>query len=124
MANLGPKAGEANHFRNYALAPQPYALERFSNEMNRLYGVMNRRLADRPFLAGKYSIADMACVGWVRLSARRDELSDFPNVTRWLATLLARPAVDRGIHLRVEEASRVDVKDPKVRAVLFGQRAR
>ena len=125
MANLGPKAGEANHFRNYALEPQPYAIERFSNEMNRLYGVMNRRLADRQFLAGKYSIADMACVGWVRLSARRGrELDGFPNVTRWLETLLARPAVDRGIHVRVEEASQVDIKDPKVRAVLFGQRAR
>ena len=124
MANLGPKAGEANHFRNYAPVRQDYAIERFGNEMNRIYGVMERRLADRRFLAGRYSIADMACVGWVRLFARRGELEDFPNVTRWLATLLARRGVDRGIHLRVEEASQVDVRDPKVRAVLFGQHAR
>jgi len=125
MANLGPKAGEANHFRNYASVKQDYAIERFSNEMDRLYGVMNRRLEDRAFLAGKYSIADMACVGWVRLSARRgQDMNDFPNVKRWLDTLLARPAVERGIHLRVEEASKVDIKDPAVREVLFGQRAR
>ena len=66
MANLGPKAGEANHFRHYAAAEkQQYAIDRFTNEMNRLYGVMNTRLEDREFLAGKYSIADMACVGWV-----------------------------------------------------------
>ena len=125
MANLGPKAGEANHFRNYAPERQPYAIERFSNEMDRLYGVMNRRLESRDFLAGRYSIADMACVGWVRLSVRQgQDMSAFPNVRRWLDALLARPAVDRGIHLRVAEASQVDVKDPKVRAVLFGQRAR
>jgi GST-like protein len=68
VANLGPKAGEASHFRHYAAAAQQhYAIERFTNEVNRIFGVMNRRLADRPFLAGKYSIADMACVGWVRL---------------------------------------------------------
>src|SRR3984893_18188547 len=60
MANLGPKAGEANHFRNYAAEKLPYAIERFGNEMNRIYGVMNRRLEDREFLAGAYSIADMA----------------------------------------------------------------
>src|SRR4029077_1610962 len=71
MANLGPKAGEANHFRHYAAAEnQQYAIDRFTNEINRIFGVMNRRLADRKFLAGQYSIADMACVGWVRLYKR------------------------------------------------------
>ena len=65
MANLGPKAGEANHFRRYAPEKLPYAIERFTNEMNRIYGVMNTRLGDREFLAGRYSIADIACVGWV-----------------------------------------------------------
>lgn len=130
MANLGPKAGEANHFRRYAVAEkQHYAIERFSNELNRLYGVMNTRLKDRPFLAGRYSIADMACVGWIRLAERQgkdqgNELEGFPHLKRWLAAVRARPAVERGMHIRVEEASRVDVQDPKVRAVLFGQRAR
>src|SRR5260370_15597957 len=69
MANLGPKAGEANHFRHYAPEKLPYAIERFSNEMNRVYGVMNTRLNDREFLGGKYSIADIACDGL----ASRDE---------------------------------------------------
>jgi GST-like protein len=126
MANLGPKAGEASHFRHYAAAAQQhYAIERFTNEVNRIFGVMNRRLADRPFLAGKYSIADMACVGWVRLYKRLgQDIADFPDLKRWFETLLARPAVDRGSHLRVEEAKAVDVQDPAVRATLFGQRAR
>jgi GST-like protein len=126
MANLGPKAGEANHFRRYAAAErQDYATARFVNELNRLYGVMNRRLKDRPFLAGKYSIADMACVGWIRLFERQGEtFKGFAHLKRWLAAVRARPAVLRGMHVRVEEASRVDVNDPKVRAVLFGQRAR
>jgi GST-like protein len=130
MANLGPKAGEANHFRRYAPEQLPYAIERFANEMNRLYGVMNTRLKDRRFLAGSYSIADMACVGWIRHAERLGEreglepLAAFPHLKRWLDTVRARPAVQRGMHIRVEEAGRVDVHDPKVRAVLFGQRAR
>jgi len=126
MANLGPKAGEANHFRRYAAAEkQKYAIERFSNELSRLYGVMNGRLKDRPFLAGRYSIADMACVGWIRLAERQgNELESFPHLKRWLAAVRARPAVKRGMGIRIEEAGRVDMQDPKVRAVLFGQRAR
>jgi GST-like protein len=125
MANLGPKAGEANHFRHYASEKLPYAIERFSNEMNRIYGVMNRRLADREFLAGKYSIADIACIGWASRAERHGyDLSAFANVRRWLETVLARPAVKRGLSVKVEAAFHVDMKDPKVRAVLFNQRAR
>src|SRR5712692_3355848 len=80
MANLGPKAGEANHFRNYAAhEKQQYAIGRFTNEMNRIYGVMNTRLKDREFLAGKYSIADIACIGWASRAERHGhELSHFP----------------------------------------------
>jgi GST-like protein len=125
MANLGPKAGECHHFRMYAAEKAPYAAERFTNEINRLYGVMNRRLADRDFLAGRYSIADIACVGWARYWKRQgQDIEQFPYLKRWLERVLARPAVDRAIHIRVEEASKVDMQDPKVRAVLFGQRAR
>jgi GSH-dependent disulfide-bond oxidoreductase len=125
MANLGPKAGEANHFRNYAPEQLPYAIKRFSNEMNRIYGVMNRRLEDREFLAGKYSIADIACIGWASRAERHGyDLSAFANVRRWLETVLARPAVKRGLSVKVEAAFHVDLKDPKVRAVLFNQRAR
>ena len=126
MANLGPKAGEANHFRNYAAhEKQQYAIDRFTNEMNRIYGVMNTRLKDRDFLAGKYSIADIACIGWAtRYERQGQDMNNFPNVRRWMDTILARPAVKRGIGLRVEAASQVNMQDPKVRAVLFGQRAR
>jgi len=125
MANLGPKAGEANHFRNYATEKLGYAIERFMNEMNRIYGVMNARLQDREFLAGRYSIADIACIGWASRAERHGhELSHFPNVRRWLETVMARPAVKRGLKVKVEEAFHVDMKDPKVREVLFNQRAR
>jgi len=125
MANLGPKAGEANHFRHYAAERLPYAVERFSNEMNRLYGVIDKRLEDREFLARAYSIADIACIGWASRAERHGhDLSRFPNVRRWLKTVLARPAVKRGLSVKVEAAFHVDMTDPQVRAVLFNQRAR
>jgi GST-like protein len=125
VGNLGPMAGQAHHFRLYAPEKLPYAIERYTDECNRLYGVMNKRLADREFLAGKYSIADMASVGWTsRWERQGQDIAQFPHVKRWLETMLARPAVHRGMHLRVEEASKVDVKDPKVQDVLFHQRAR
>jgi GST-like protein len=127
MANLGPKAGECHHFRLYALEPQAqrYAVERFTNECNRLYGVMDRRLADRDFLAGRYSIADMACVGWTsRWKRQGQDIEAFPHLKRWLERMLARPAVHRGMHIWIEEASRVDMTDPATRSLLFDQRAR
>jgi GSH-dependent disulfide-bond oxidoreductase len=127
MANLGPKAGECHHFRLYAPDREnlQYAIDRFTNECNRLYGVMERRLADRDYLAGSYSIADMACVGWAsRWRRQGQDLEQFPRLKRWLERMLARPAVYRGMHIWIEEASRVDVTDPTVRATLFGQRAR
>jgi GSH-dependent disulfide-bond oxidoreductase len=124
MANLGPKAGEANHFRNYAAEKLPYAIDRFANEMHRIYGVMNRRLADREFLAGRYSIADMACIGWASRAERfGHDLSEFANVRRWRDDVMARLAVKRGLAVKVEAAFRVDMNDPRVRAVLFNQRA-
>jgi GST-like protein len=125
MGGLGPMAGQAHHFRLYAPEQIPYAIERYTNECNRLYGVMNQRLADREFLAGKYSIADMACVGWARRwNVQGQDIEQFPHFKRWLDTVLARPAVQRGLHIRVEEASKVDMNDPKVRQLLFNQRAR
>jgi GST-like protein len=118
-------AGQAVHFRRYAPQPDPYAIARYTDEVNRLYGVMNKRLASREFLAGRYSIADMACVGWVRLAERQgQDLAQFPHLKRWFETIRARPAVKRAFAIRIEAASTVDVSDPKVRAVLFGQRAR
>jgi GSH-dependent disulfide-bond oxidoreductase len=125
VGGLGPMAGQANHFRRYAPEPLPYAIGRYTDEVNRLFGVMNTRLAEREFLAGRYSIADMACVGWVRLAERMDQdLATLPHLKRWFQTVRARPAVKRAFAIRVEAASAVDMHDPKVRAVLFGQRAR
>ncbi len=125
VGGLGPMAGQAHHFRMYAPEQLPYAIERYTNECNRLYGVMNKRLADREFLAGKYSIADMACVGWAsRWEKQGQDIEPFPHFRRWLDTMLARPAVHRGMHVRVEAASKVNMQDPKVRDLLFNQRAR
>jgi len=125
MGGLGPMAGQAVHFRRYAPEPIAYAVARYTDEVNRLYGVMNRRLAEREFLAGRYSIADIACVGWVRFAERQgQDLASFPNLKRWFETIRARPAVMRAFAIRLEAASAVDMNDPKVRGVLFGQRAR
>jgi GST-like protein len=125
MGGLGPMAGQAVHFRRYAPEQIPYAVARYTDEVNRLYGVMNTRLAKREFLAGRYSIADIACVGWVRLAERQgQDLLQFPHLKRWFEAIRARPAVKRAFAIRVEAASAVDVNDPKVRAVLFSQRAR
>jgi GST-like protein len=124
MGGLGPMAGQANHFRRYAPEQLPYAVDRYTNEVNRLFGVMDKRLAGRDFLAGRYSIADMACVGWVRLAERMgQDLAQFRNLNRWFEAIRARPAVKRAFAIRVEAAGTVDVHDPKVRAILFGQRA-
>jgi GSH-dependent disulfide-bond oxidoreductase len=125
MGGLGPMAGQAIHFRRYAPEPIPYALARYTDEVNRLFGVMNTRLAKREFLVGRYSIADMACVGWVRLAERAgQQLAQFPHLVRWFETIRARDAVKRAFAIRIEAASAVDPRDPKVRAILFGQRAR
>lgn len=126
MGGLGPMAGQAIHFRRYAPAPIDYAIARYGDEVNRLFGVMNARLADRAFLAGRsYSIADIACVGWVRLAERAgQDLAEFAHLKRWFETIRVRPAVKRAFAIRIPAASAVDPHDPKVRAVLFGQRAR
>jgi len=125
MSGLGPMAGQAVHFRRYAPAPIDYAVNRYTDEVDRLYGVMNTRLAAREFLADRYSIADIACVGWVRLAERQgQDLATFPHLRRWFETIRARPAVKRAFAIRIEAASAVDPQDPQVRAILFGQRAR
>lgn len=125
MGGLGPMAGQVHHFRNYSKETLTYAINRYVDEVNRLYGVMNKRLADRDFLAGKYSIADMACVGWANGWERQgQDINQFPNLKRWLERVKARPAVQRGMKLGLELRQGIDMKDPKVQAVLFGQRAR
>jgi GST-like protein len=125
MGGLGPMAGQLNHFKHYARETLPYAIKRYEDEVNRLYGVMNTRLKDREFIAGKYSIADMALVGWVNLWERQgQDINEFPHLKRWLETAKARPAVERGMALGRDLRKGIDMKDPNVQAVLFGQRAR
>jgi len=125
MGGLGPMAGQAHHFRNYAKESLQYAIDRYVNEVHRLYGVMNKRLANRKFLAGDYSIADMACIGWANVWKNQgQDIEEFPNVKRWIERVKERPAVKRGMALGLELRQGIDMKDPKVQAVLFGQRAR
>ena len=124
MGGLGPMCGQAHHFRQYAPEKVPYAIERYTNEVNRLYGVMNKRLADRDFLAGEYSIADMACIGWIKPHERQGQnLDDFPDLKRWFETMMARPAVERGLAVAGELRGDIS-KDEEARRVLFGQKAR
>lgn len=124
MGGLGPMAGQAHHFRQYAPEQIEYAINRYTNECNRLYGVMNKRLADRDFLAGDYSIADMACIGWIRPHKNQgQDLDDTPNLKRWYETIMARPAVARGMALG-EELRQNLATDKDAQKVQFGQKAR
>lgn len=126
MGGLGPMAGQAHHFRQYAPEKVPYGIDRYTNEVNRLYGVMDRRLADRDFLAGEYSIADMACIGWVVPYERQgQDLNNFPNLKAWFERMKARPAVWKGIEIGKEEREKMNLAtDKDAQAKLFGQRAR
>ena len=88
MGNLGPMAGQNNHFSNYAVEKIPYAIDRYHNEVNRLYGVLNKRLADRAFVAGDYSIADMAIYPWIVPYERQGQkIDDFPHLKRWFEAI-------------------------------------
>ncbi|WP_042775777.1 glutathione S-transferase family protein [Sinorhizobium fredii] len=127
VGGLGPMAGQAHHFRQYAPERIQYGIDRYTNEVNRLYGVMNKRLADRPFLAGDYSIADMAAIGWVIPHENQgQDLNDLPNLKRWFDAMLARPAVQKGIEVGKEERARQKslAEDQEAQKILFGQRAR
>ncbi|PDT52389.1 MULTISPECIES: glutathione S-transferase N-terminal domain-containing protein [Sinorhizobium] len=127
VGGLGPMAGQAHHFRQYAPERIQYGIDRYTNEVNRLYGVMNKRLADRPFLAGDYSIADMAAAGWVIPHENQgQDLNDFPHLKRWFDALLARPAVRKAIEVGKEERARQKslAEDKEAQKILFGQRAR
>jgi len=124
IGGVGPMFGQNNHFRNYAPEKVPYAVRRYEDEAHRLYGVLNKRLAGRDFVAGDYSIADMAIVGWAKLhQAQGIDIGEFPEVKAWLDRVLARPAVDRAI--KVGEEPRLSLSDDKeAQKVLFNQRAR
>ncbi len=121
VGGLGPMTGQANHFVNYAKEDLAYAKKRYTDEVHRLFGVMERRLASRKFLAGTYSIADIACWSWVLSGSKYAPLSEFPNLKAWRDRVGKRPAVVRGKALAAEVRKAITDEE---RAVLFGQRAR
>jgi GSH-dependent disulfide-bond oxidoreductase len=125
MGGIGPMSGQANHFRNYAKDKLAYAIDRYSDEVNRLYGVLDRRLKDRAFMAGEYSIADIATYPWVIGHANfgQETLDDFPNMKRWFETIQARPAVAKGYAVMEETRKNRQPMDDKTRAIYFGQTA-
>ena len=126
MGGLGPMAGQAHHFRNYAPEQIQYGIDRYTNEVNRLYGVMDRRLADHAYLAGDYSIADMAIYPWVRpYKNQGQELANFPNLDAWFKRVQARPAVAIGVKVAEDLRANTNLAtDKEAQAILFGQKAR
>jgi GST-like protein len=104
VGGLGPMAGQAHHFRAFATEKVPYGIERYTNEVNRLYGVLERRLRDAEYLAGEYSIADIACWPWIVHHERQGQnLDDFRHVKRWFEAIRERPAVKRSFALGHEQ---------------------
>ena len=124
MGGLGPMAGQNHHFSQYAPEKIPYAIDRYAKETNRLYGVLNKRLADRPFIAGSYSIADMASYPWiVPYKNQGQRLEDFPHLKRWFETIRTRPAVIRAYDKAKEVNPQPAALTEESRRVLFGQTA-
>jgi GST-like protein len=123
MGGLGPMLGQAGHFTNYAPEKIPYAIERYTNEAKRLFGVLNRQLAGNDFIAGEYSIADMACYGWALAAERLGvPAEDIPHVIRWRDAMGARPAVVRGMELLAEKRRTPGPMDEKTREIMFGKK--
>jgi GST-like protein len=121
VGGLGPMAGQANHFNNYAAEDLPYAKKRYTDEVHRLFGVMNTRLAGRKFLAGAYSIADIASWPWAVSAKKHVPFDEFPHLAAWVERVGSRPAVKRGFAVSAER--RTPITDEE-RKHLFGQRAR
>jgi len=120
MGGIGPMLGQAHHFRHYAPEPIPYAVDRYTKETGRLYGVLDRRLNETEYLAGEYSIADMATFPWLRSYERQGQnLDDFPNVKRWFETIATRPAVGRALEHLKEHQTQGPI-DAKAREMMFG----
>ena len=123
MGGIGPMFGQAHHFRQYA--PEDlgltYAVDRYTNEAGRLYGVLDRRLGEAEYLAGDYSIADIATFPWTRSYERQGQnIDDFPNVKRWFEAINARPAVERALKVLAEKRKPDFAKDAEARNFLFG----
>jgi GSH-dependent disulfide-bond oxidoreductase len=120
MGGVGPMLGQAHHFRIYAPQKIPYAIDRYTNEAQRLYGVMNRRLAHTKYIAGpEYSIADIAIFPWLRSWKNQGiDWSEYPHLKGWFDEIAARPAVKRGV--AVLDERRKPLMDDKAREMLFG----
>jgi len=107
MGTVGPMLGQAHHFRKYAPDTIEYAIKRYTNEARRIYGVIDRRLRDSPYLAGEYSIADMATFPWLRpYRWQGQDLDEFPDLKRWYLAIRSRPAVQRGLAVLREKIDR------------------
>jgi GSH-dependent disulfide-bond oxidoreductase len=123
MGGLGPMAGQNHHFSQYAPEKIPYAIDRYVKETNRLYGVLNKRLADRAFIAGDYSIADIAAYPWIVPHQRQGQsLEDFPHLKRWFEAIRSRPATVRAYD-KAREINMRPVVTEESRRILFGQTA-
>jgi GST-like protein len=122
VGGLGPMAGQVGHFNVFAPEKVPYVIERYTRETGRLYGVLDRRLCDRPFVAGTYSIADMACYPWiVPHRAHGQRLEEFPNLRRWFDSLASRPAIMRAYGESRDVYTAPEPVSPEARKILFGQ---
>lgn len=122
VGSLGPMLGQNHHFRAYAPEPIPYAIARYTGEAHRLYAVMDRRLGEVEYLAGEYSIADIACFPWIRPWKRQGQnLDDHPHLKRWFEAIAARTAVQRGLAVPPPAAPLEREMDEKTRAILFGE---
>ena len=121
MGHIGPMLGQAHHFIRYAPEKLPYAIDRYSKEANRLYGVLDRRLAESGYVAcGAYTIADIAIMPWLRTASGQNvNIEEYPHVKRWYDTIAARPAVQRGMAV-LSDVRRPPPDDPKWRENLFG----
>ena len=124
VAGLGPMAGQNHHFARYAPDRIPYAIERYVKETNRLYGVLNHRLGDRAYIAGEYSIADIACYPWiVPYEAQGQRLEQFPNLKRWFQSIRERPATVRA-YVGAAAVNTRETMTEEAKRVLFGQTVR
>ncbi len=126
MGGVGPMAGQCHHFRQYAPEKIPYAIDRYTNEVHRLYGVLDKRLNGRDFVCGDYSIADMAIFPWARLWERQgQDIAEFPHLKAWLERIATRPTTERALAVGRDERAKLNLAtDKAAQAVLFGQRAR
>jgi len=122
MGGLGPMLGQNHHFRGYAAERITYAIERYTKETERLYGVLDERLEDRAFVAGDYSIADMACYPWIVLHERQgQDLNDFSNLKRWFETIQKRAAVNRAYEIAKTINNTPAGMSEEAKKILFGQ---